>query len=79
MERATKKEGLFLISIIIATLNAGKNLLSCLESIRVQSLPLEIIIMDGGSTDNTLAILGDFDYPALQWISEPDAGIYDAP
>ncbi len=45
------------VSIIIATLNAGKVLESCLKSITSQVYPpkkLEIIIADGGSTDQTL-------------------------
>ena len=46
------------ISFIIPTLNAQKVLESCLESIKKQntSLKYEILIIDGGSTDNTIAI-----------------------
>ncbi len=47
------------ISIIIPTLNAGKTLGLCLESVRAQDYPLdriEIIIGDGGSTDDTLEV-----------------------
>lgn len=54
-----KKGVLPTISILIPTLNAGKVLDICLESIRKQSYPsekIEIIIADGGSTDNTLDI-----------------------
>ena len=36
----------------------------------------EHVIVDGGSQDNTLAILGR--YPHLVWISEPDDGMVDA-
>lgn len=48
-----------LVSIIIPTLNASKVLSACLESISVQNYPqskTEIIVADGGSTDETLAI-----------------------
>jgi len=44
------------ISIIIPTLNASKILPRCLESIRNQDYPqeqIEILLVDGGSTDNT--------------------------
>jgi glycosyltransferase involved in cell wall biosynthesis len=47
------------VSILIPTLNAGRVLRECLESIAEQDYPLEcleIIIADGGSTDDTLFI-----------------------
>lgn len=54
MERNKKK-----ISIIIPTLNAAEVLKSCLESIANQNYPkddMEIIVSDGGSTDDTVNI-----------------------
>lgn len=67
------------ISIIIATYNAGKVLQRCLDSIRPQKTDaIELLIIDGGSKDDTMDIVrrnGDIiDYN----ISEPDKGIYDA-
>ena len=47
------------ISVIIATLNSGRILDNCLASVRNQDYDqsmIEIIIADGGSTDNTLEI-----------------------
>jgi len=46
------------VSVVIPTLNAQKTLEACLESISRQHYPgeLEIIIADGGSTDDTLKI-----------------------
>jgi len=47
------------LSIIIATYNSERTLEKCLQSIRQQNYPqraLEIILVDGGSTDKTLAI-----------------------
>jgi glycosyltransferase involved in cell wall biosynthesis len=47
------------ISILIPTLNAGKVLELCLESIKIQDYPkekIEVIIADGGSKDNTREI-----------------------
>lgn len=47
------------ISIIIATFNSSKTLRTCLQSIAMQSYPrqkIEIILADGGSTDQTVII-----------------------
>ena len=44
------------VSVIIPTLNSSRTLDECLSSIRVQDYPqdlIEILIMDGGSTDGT--------------------------
>ncbi|MGM0366296.1 MAG: TIGR04283 family arsenosugar biosynthesis glycosyltransferase [Actinomycetota bacterium] len=45
-----------MISIIIPTLNEEKNISSCIESILRQTPEFEIIIVDAGSSDNTVAI-----------------------
>jgi glycosyltransferase involved in cell wall biosynthesis len=47
------------ISVVIPTLNSEKYLDECLESLRAQNYPqerIELIIADGGSTDQTLSI-----------------------
>ncbi len=47
------------VSIVISTLNAARLLPECLKAIRVQDYPpnkLEIIVADGGSTDETRSI-----------------------
>lgn len=69
------------ISIIIAAYNAAPHLPRCLRSIQAQRyLELEVLVQDGGSTDDTLKILRNFasDGLNLRWDSEPDSGIYDA-
>ncbi|PIU41090.1 MAG: hypothetical protein COS99_07060 [Candidatus Omnitrophica bacterium CG07_land_8_20_14_0_80_42_15] len=51
------------ISFIIPTLNSERTLEKCLKSIEVQSYPkekIEIVIIDGGSTDKTLEIVAHF-------------------
>lgn len=51
------------LSIIVPTLNSERTLTACLESIKAQIYPgiVEIIITDGGSTDNTLKIAKRYD------------------
>lgn len=52
-----------LISIIIATFNSGRTLGRTLQSITEQTIPkdqLEILIIDGGSKDDTLTIARDY-------------------
>ena len=67
------------ISIIIATFNAGKTLHRCLNRITSQlNQETELIIIDGGSTDNTHDIIKSYSSKVNYFISEPDMGIYDA-
>jgi len=68
-----------LLSIILVTRNAEKCLQKCLDSIFQQRYPrIEIIVMDGLSTDGTVAILKSNSEKIAFWKSEADHGIYDA-
>lgn len=79
MNNINKSTNTGLISIIIATFNAESLLLKCLESIKNQKYTnIEIIVVDGKSTDNTIKILESFQHSGLTWTSEKDTGIYDA-
>jgi glycosyltransferase involved in cell wall biosynthesis len=64
------------VTFIIPSLNQGRFLAACLDSIAAQSLApdtFEVRVYDAGSTDGTLAILRS--HPLRpQWVSEPDAG-----
>lgn len=65
------------ISVITPSLNLGRFLRETIESIAGQSYrSFEHIVIDGGSKDETLAILEEF--PHIRWISEPDSGIVEA-
>lgn len=70
------------ISVITATYNSGATLRDTLESVLRQSFrDFEHIVVDGGSKDNTLAVVQEYEprYGGrLRWVSEPDKGIYDA-
>lgn len=60
-----------LLSVVTASLNSATFLRETLDSVARQTFPsVEHIVVDGGSTDGTQAILAE--YPSVRWISEPD-------
>ena len=67
------------ISIVVATLNSGATLERCLRSVAAQTLAaIELLVIDGGSTDGTLDLLRRYQH-AIAWCrSEPDRGVADA-
>ncbi|MHB8056658.1 MAG: glycosyltransferase family 2 protein [Desulfuromonadaceae bacterium] len=65
------------ITIITAVFNGSSTISDCLKSINSQTVPVEHIIIDGASTDNTLEIIREIS-PYAHIVSEPDNGIYDA-
>lgn len=67
-------------SVVTASLNNGNTIAHHLQSVRSQSHEsCEHIVIDGGSTDQTLSILRCYrSLYNLRWISEPDRGIADA-
>lgn len=74
-----KEPGLPRISIVTVTWNAERFLAQALDSILSQEYPnLELIVVDGGSTDQTLAIIRERENRIAYWVSEKDKGIYDA-
>lgn len=67
------------LSIVIATWNAAKTIERCITSITNQSFTSwELLIKDGGSTDDTVAIIKRYEEAITWWDSSPDSGIYDA-
>lgn len=59
--------------------NSARTLPQALSSIIDQSYPnIEIIVIDGGSTDGAIDVLHSFNSAIDVWISEPDDGISDA-
>lgn len=66
-------------SVIIPNLNGAVVLPGCLESLAAQHDPaLEVILVDGASTDNSLEVAARFPELITHRISEPDRGQADA-
>ena len=66
-------------SVVIAVRNGAKTLQRALDSVFAQTYHhIEIIVIDGASTDGTRAILERNTARIAYWESEPDRGIYHA-
>lgn len=68
------------ISVIIPSYNQGRYLRKAVESALSQAYrPIEVLIIDGASTDESLEILHGYDKePCVRWVSEKDRGPADA-
>jgi len=68
-----------LISIIVPVLNSADTLEQCIRSVTSQSYTdKELIVLDGGSTDGSIALIEANADKIAYWRSEPDRGVYDA-
>ena len=67
------------ISIITVCFNSQQTIKATIKSVLNQSYKqVEYIIIDGASTDNTIKIINEFSNSIDVFVSEGDAGIYDA-
>jgi hypothetical protein len=63
-----------LVTIVTPSLNQGPFIKPTIESVLSQDYPhVEYLVMDGGSTDETLSILKSYG-DRVHWVSEPDRG-----
>lgn len=73
---------MYKVSLLLTTYNSAMNLPLTLQSIQEQTYsPIEVVIVDGGSKDGTVALIQDFARNGgleVKWVSEPDKGLYDA-
>src|ERR1017187_6333597 len=66
------------ISLVTPSLNQGKFIRATIESVLTQGYPnLDYRVQDGGSTDETLAVLRELE-PRVPFVSEKDRGQADA-
>ncbi len=67
------------ISIVVPSYNQGRYLEETLRSIIDQQYPaLELLVADGGSTDNSVDIIKKYENHISWWVSEKDSGQSDA-
>ena len=70
----TDAPALPLVSIVTPSLNQGRFIEDTIRSVLGQDYPrIEYLVVDGGSTDETLDVLARHDR-ALRWLSRPERG-----
>lgn len=68
-----------LVSVVIVVYNAGSTIGQAMESVLHQTYRnVELLVIDGGSKDNTLEVIAAYQSRIGYFISEEDKGIYDA-
>ena len=76
---STDIESLPKISIVTPSYNQGQFLGNCITSVISQGYPkLEHIVIDAGSTDNSVDVIKNHEEKISFWVSEPDEGQSDA-
>jgi len=64
-----------LISVVTPSFQQGRFLRATLDSVLTQDYRnVEVLVTDGGSTDETLDVLRSYADPRLRWVSEADRG-----
>lgn len=67
------------VTVVTVTMNAAPSLKFTIDSVLGQTYPsIEYIIIDGGSTDESVSLMEAHNEQITYWTSEPDQGIYDA-
>ncbi len=63
-----------LVTIAVPSFNQGRFLGDALTSIFLQEVPVEVFVLDGGSTDCTFEIIQKWEHRLAGWRSHRDAG-----
>lgn len=63
-----------LVTVAVPSFNQGRYLDAALESIFSQGVPVEVFVMDGGSTDESLEVIRKWEGHLAGWRSHADDG-----
>ena len=63
-----------LVTVAVPSLNQGDFLHAALESIFAQNIPVEVFVLDAGSSDNSVDVIKEWEPHLAGWRSEKDAG-----
>lgn len=62
------------VTVVVPSFNQGRFLNAALESIFRQEVDVEVIVMDGGSSDNSVEVIRRWEHRLKYWRSAPDGG-----
>lgn len=63
-----------LVTIVVPSYNQGRFLNDALNSIFEQNVPVEVFVLDGGSSDNSVDVIRKWEHKLCGWRSHADAG-----
>lgn len=63
-----------LVTVVVPSFNQGQYLDEALASVFQQNVPVEVYVMDGGSTDQSLDVIRKWAPRLAGWVSGPDGG-----
>lgn len=63
-----------LVTIAVPSFNQGRFLDEALTSIFEQNVPVEVFVLDGGSSDNSVNVICQWEHKLSGWRSHADAG-----
>lgn len=62
------------VTVAVPSFNQGRYLANALDSIFAQEIPVEVFVLDAGSTDDSLEVIRRFEDRLAGWRSRSDAG-----